>query len=131
MLRRRAVYWLVTINAVVGLAFGAILLLVPQPFVSLNGLGSDPATLVFARLYGAELCGFSVATWLVRTDVRPPRGIVLGHVVNESLTAIVIVLGALAGVGNALVWPLALAPAMFAVGYAILALERNRPNQPL
>jgi hypothetical protein len=89
----------------------------------------DPTGTALARLYGAELLGFNVATALARPGslVRP---IVLGHVVNESLTAIIFVDVAISGLGNALVWPLAVTAALFAIGFGILAIQPRRSSLP-
>ena len=106
---------------------GASLLIAPSLFLAIFGQAETPAVTVYARLYGAELLGFSVATWLVRN--ASPDGqlpIVYGHVVNESLMAIVIVAAAVSGVGNMLVWAIAVLPTAFAVAFAVAALRLSR-----
>ena len=81
-----------------------------------------------AQLYGAELVGFNVATWTYR---HPPfvRPIVIGHVVNESLTATVLVLGAIGGLGNAFVWLFAVVAATFAIGFGWLAIQPSGASE--
>lgn len=101
------------------------MLVVPGLFLSLLGLTTDPTGLTFVRLYGAELAGFNVATWLVRSSVPLSRPIVIGHVVNESLTAVIVALAAWSALGNAIVWLLAATAGAFALGYLALALSRR------
>ena len=110
-----------------GLAVGVALVVVPALFLGVLGIQIDSAGTALARLYGAELLGFNVATVLGRqgSAVRP---IVLGHVVNESLTAIIFVGAAISGLGNGLLWPLAGLAALFAVGFALVANQFRRAD---
>ena len=117
-----AVRWLITLNAAVGMASGVALLLVPGHFLSVVGLATDAAGLTFTRLYGAELAGFNVATWLVRSSVPPSRPIVLGHLVNESLTGLIVGAAAWSALGNPVAWLLAGTAGAFALGYLTIAL---------
>lgn len=111
---------LLTANAIAGLVSGVALLVVPGAFLSILGLELDTAGTAFARLYGAELLGFNVATWLSRNLVPPPSAIIRGHIANEGLTALVIALIAAAGLGNPLVWGVAAVAAAFAIGYLVV-----------
>lgn len=92
-------------------------------FLSTFGLQTDPVGLSFARLYGAELIGFNVATWLSRNASPPSMPIVRGHIANEGLTAVVAAIAAVTGLGNLLVWGLVALAALFAVGYAAIAMQ--------
>ena len=120
-----ALRWLLAVNALVGLAGGLALLLLPELFLSLLGLHSDQTGLVLARLYGAELVGFNVATWLARSLAAQP-GVVLGHVANESLTAAVLWIAIAGGAGGPLLWALAVVATAFAVGLWWAATRRTR-----
>jgi len=116
--------WFVIANAVVGFSAGLALIVVPSAFMSMLNIQIDAAGTAMARLYGAELVGFNIATWMSRR-VPVPRPIVLGHVANETLTAMAFAVAANSGVGNLLVWPLALAAGVFALGYAWIAVARR------
>jgi hypothetical protein len=118
--------WLLITNAAVGFFAGLALLVVPSAFMAVLNIQLDAAGTTMARLYGAELVGFNIATWMSRR-LPIPRPIVLGHVANESLTAIAFVVAAIGGLGNALLWPLALTAALFALGYSLVAITR-RPS---
>ena len=118
---------MLSVNAIVGMVSGVALLAAPALFLSLLGLATDQTGTTFARLYGAELAGFNVATWLVRSSLPPSRPIVFGHVVNESLTAGVVALAAWSALGNPLVWLLALTAGGFACAYLAVAFA-SRSN---
>ena len=118
---------LIMANAIVGFAAGLALLTLPGAFMSVLGQSTDAAGIAYARLYGAELLGFSLATWLARdASATAMRPIVYGHIVNESLTAVVVAAAAVAGTGNLLLWPLAALVAGFAVAYLIAAVRSRQ-----
>jgi len=118
---------LIVANATVGFVAGITLLTLPSLFMTVLGQSTDAAGIAYARLYGAELLGFSLATWLGR-DASPSavRPIVYGHIVNESVTALVVAAAAVAGLGNLLLWPLAALAAAFAVAYVIAAVDARK-----
>lgn len=119
---------LLTLNALIGLAVGVVLLLVPAAMMSVLGQSTDGTGTAYARLYGAELLGLNVATWFARNgsaDVWRP--VIYGHVVNESLTALVIAATALGGLGNLLLWGLVLVSGAFAVAFVLAALTVRGP----
>jgi len=118
----RGLRLLLTVDALVGLVAGLALLLVPDLFASLSGLSMAPTGILVARLYGGELAGFSLATWLARGGASPRGPIVLGHIVNESLTAIVVALGLLSGFGGPLLAALAATAAALAIVFWVTAL---------
>jgi hypothetical protein len=77
------VAWFIGLNAAVGLGAGIALLVLPDVFLTVLGVSTDPTGTLVARLFGADLLGFNVTTWLVR-DIRPvPRSVVVGHTANE------------------------------------------------
>ena len=118
--------WLIIANVVVGLTAGIGLLVQPTGLLSVLGLQTDPVGTAFARLYGAELIGFNIATWLLWNVSPPSRPVVLGHIANEGLTAVVAAGAAASGLGNLLVWGLAVLAATFAIGYAVVAWHETR-----
>jgi hypothetical protein len=111
-----------TLNALSGVAIGIALLALPGPFLDLLDIAVDRAGIALARLYGAGLVGFGLVTWLLRQARPVSFPVVAGHLANETLTALVLVTAAMEGLGNGLVVALAGLAALFAVGYARLAL---------
>jgi hypothetical protein len=115
------VSWFIGLNAVVGLGAGIALLILPDVFLTVFGVSTDRTGILVARLFGADLTGFNLATWLAR-DIRPiPRFLVLGHSANESLSALVFFVAAASGLGNAFVAAFGVIALAFAGGYALLA----------
>lgn len=125
MLGQDASRWLLSINAIVGGISGAGLVLVPAAFLGILGISPDASGEILARLYGAELLGFNVSTWIARQTTPAPPSIVWGHVVNESLTAVVLAMAAVGAMGNLLVSGFALASAAFAAAYVLLLRSRG------
>jgi hypothetical protein len=117
---------LVATNAVVGAGFGAVLLIAPTVLAKLLGLHLDPTAALMARLYGAELFGFGVTTWSARKSMPVPSGVVYGHIGNETLTAIALCAATANGLGNILLPILAIVPAIFSIGYLVLAIAAHR-----
>ncbi|MBA3687247.1 MAG: hypothetical protein H0W81_00180 [Chloroflexi bacterium] len=120
-----SVRFLLVLNAVFGLGAGVGLAVLPELFLSTLGLQTDQVGTAFARLYGAELIGFNIATWLTRNDWPPSTPIVRGHIANEGLTAVVAAAAGASGLGNLLVWGLAALAALFSLGYLTVALQRD------
>ena len=113
--------WFIGINAAVGLGAGIALLLLPDVFLTVLGVSTDRTGSLVARLFGADLIGFNLTTWLVR-DIRPiPRLLFLGQTVNESLSGIIFLAAAVQGVGNVLVPGFGILALAFAAGYGWLA----------
>ena len=113
------------VNALVGLAFGVVLVAAPSLLIQLYGIPGGVGAELFARLVGAELLGLNVPTWLAR---RNPEGegaalVVLGHAFSETFGFAVSLGAAIAHVGNAMVWSVVAIYAAFSAGslYFIVA----------
>jgi hypothetical protein len=113
---------LLTVDALIGLAAGTALLLLPDGFLSFAQVSLAPTGVVVARLYGAELLGFGIATWLVRNTSTRRSSIVLGHIVNESLTAVVIAIAVVSGIGGPGLAALAAIACLLAIGFWLATL---------
>jgi hypothetical protein len=111
-----------TLSALSGIGIGIALLALPGPTLDLLDIAVDRAGIALARLYGAGLVGFGLVTWLVRRARPVSFPVAAGHLANETLTALVLGTAAMEGLGNGLVVALAGLAALFAVGYARLAL---------
>jgi hypothetical protein len=109
---------LLTVNSLVGIAFGVALLAAPGLLLRLYGLPGDTTALLFARLVGAELLGINVPTWMARTSPGGPAAAfaVIGHALSETLGFGITLAAALAGFGNQMVWSVVAIYGLFAVG---------------
>jgi len=107
-----------SVNALVGLAFGVVLVAAPSVMLQLYGIPGGAGAVLFARLLGAELLGLNVPTWMVRTrpDGEGAAFAVVGHAFSETLGFAVSFGAAIAHVGNAMVWSVALIYALFSAG---------------
>jgi hypothetical protein len=59
---------LMIIKAIVCIAFGIPMVLIPAKLMSLYGLSLDSNGIVMARLYGGALFGNFILTWFCRND---------------------------------------------------------------
>ena len=116
------------VNAIVGMAFGAVLVAAPSLLFRMYGIPGGLGAELFARLVGAELLGLNVPTWLSRASAGEGRAFaVVGHAFSESLGFAVTLGAAVAHVGNALVWSVVLIYGAFAAGNIyFLATKRVR-----
>jgi len=94
-----------TIKAIVSLAFGIALALLPVVLMGLYGVTLDPAGAFMARLVGACLIGIGLICWLgksVADDAQ--RAITLALFIGDTVGFIVALVGQLSGLMNALGW---------------------------
>jgi hypothetical protein len=116
----RFVVRLLRVDAAVGLLFGTVLLATPGWLLDLFGFRADQDALVVARLYGAEVIGFSVATVLASAGRH--RGartaVAVGHLFSEGIGAVVAAIALASGLGNALGWIIVVLLAGFAALFA-------------
>ena len=123
---------LLAAGAVVGFAFGVALLLAPGLLLTVYGLATDSTGELLARLFGVELIGFNVATWVAReSDPRASgsaaRAVIRAHLVSETIGAVVSAFAAARGLGNFLFWSVVAVYALLAAGFlwAELALREH------
>ncbi len=111
--------WL-TIAAVVAAVFGLGFVLVTGPLMSIYGITLDKAGTLVAQLFGASLIGFAVLNWFARnvTDRGAQQAIVLGNLAGDAVGFVMILIGQLAGVANALGWSSVAVYLLLALGFA-------------
>ncbi len=111
--------WL-TIAAVVAVVFGLAFVLVTGPLLSFYGITLDKAGTLVAQLFGASLIGFAVLNWFARgvTDREARQAIVLGNLAADVVGFVMILIGQLAGVANALGWSSVAIYLLLALGFA-------------
>ena len=97
---------LLLVSAVLAATLGVGFVVATGPLVAIYGITLDKAGTVVAQLFGAALIGFAVLNWFARdiTDPQGRRAVVLGNLVGLAVGFVVILLGQLAGVANALGW---------------------------
>jgi hypothetical protein len=132
---REKLRMLLTVNALVGILFGLILLLVPDLLLRLYGMNTDAAGLLLARILGVEFIGYGILGWILRKAdpapaASPARAIVQAHLISEALGTVVTGWAALSGLGNSLLWSVVAVYGLMAVCFvwAEVALGGERPE---
>jgi hypothetical protein len=76
--------------------------------------------MLFAQLFGAAIIGFAILDWLARDVTDPParQAVVLANLVGDGVGFVVILLGQLAGIPNALGWTSVAIYLLLALGFA-------------
>ena len=97
---------LLVVAAAIAAIFGVALVVVPGPLLAIYAMTVDKTGTVVAQLFGSVLIGFAVLNWFARnvTDPEARRAVVLGNLAGTVVGFVVILLGQLAGVANALGW---------------------------
>jgi hypothetical protein len=111
---------LLIINAVVSLAYGIGLLLLPATLLELYGITPTPDVQLMAQLVGGPFVAIGLLTWFARNVVDPTaqRAIMLSLVISGAIGVIVTLLGTLSGVFNALGWSAVAIYLLLTLGYA-------------
>lgn len=93
------------IKAIVSLAFGIALVLLPVVLMGLYGVTLDPVGAFMARFVGACLIGIGLICWLGRSVADDgQRAITLALFIGDTVGSIVALVGQLSGLMNALGW---------------------------
>ena len=128
---------LAIVSALLALLFGLAALLVPAQFVALFGVELSEAGLLTTRLFGGHLVALGVLDWVARNDLRgggrqgAERGIVLANLLSPALSIVVVVVGILGGIVNALAWVNVALLALLVIGWIYLGLlERGTGGTP-
>jgi hypothetical protein len=118
---------LLTLNAVIAMAFGVAFVLIPAELVAGYGVTLTLGTAVVARLYGAALVGYGVMSWQVRAAAPSDalRAIVLAFFVAEALGFVLSLHAVLSGAVNALGWSTVAIYALFGTGFGMFAFGKS------
>ncbi len=120
---------LMIIKAVVCLALGLPILIVPTLFYSLFGITLEPGGAFAAREYGAALMGTLMITWFARnaapSEVR--WAICLGYCVYDAIGFVATLVVTLSGVANLLGWFPVVVYLFFTLGFGYFLLKTPQP----
>ncbi len=120
---------LMIIKAVVCLALGVPILILPTFMYSLFGITLGPGSAVAAREYGAALIGTLMITWFARnaqvSDIR--WAIALGYCVYDAIGFVVALVATLSGAMNLLGWSVVVLYLFFTLGFGYFALRKPQP----
>jgi hypothetical protein len=119
---------LLLVAAVIGVVFGLAFLLASGPFAAIYGITLDKAGMLLAQLFGAALIAFGVLNWFARnvTDPEGRRAVILGNLTGDVIGFVVILLGQLSGISNALGWSSVGIYLLLALGFAYFQFMQPR-----
>jgi hypothetical protein len=119
---------LLLVSALVSAAFGIAFVVVTGPLLSVYGVTTDKAGLLLAQLFGTALLGFAVLDWFAR-DVSDPdaqRAVVFANLTGDGIGFVVVLIGQLAGIANAVGWSTVAIYLAFALAFAYVGTIRPR-----
>ena len=119
---------LLMIAAVIAIVFGVGFVAVPASVLSIYGVTLDKAGTLIAQLFGAVLIGLAVLDWFARnvTDPEAQRAVVLANLVSDAVGFVVILIGQLAGVANALNWSTVVIYLLLTLGFAYVLVMKPK-----
>jgi len=119
---------LLVVAAVIGAVFGVGFVVATGPVTAIYGITLDKAGTVVAQLFGALLIGLAVLNWFARnvTDPEARQAVVFGNLVGDVLGFVVILLGQLAGIANALGWANVAIYLLLGLGFAYIQFMQPR-----
>ena len=111
------------LTAMIGMLISVAYLLIPRSFLGLYGVEPTSFGLYAARFFGGSTFSFSILIWLARDvhDERALRAIVTGLLVSFLIATILVLIGQLSAVLNALGWINCAVFALLLLGYAYFA----------
>jgi len=118
-----------TASAIVSVVYGLAALLVPNALASLFGVAIDTLAEYEGRLLGGAYLGYAFVNFLTRdtTDPLTRRAIATSNTVGWAIGLVVLTLGQLQGLSNAIAWTSVAVALVFTVLWAwTYAGERGR-----
>lgn len=119
---------LLVVAAADAVVFGVALVVASGPLLGLYGITLDEAGTLIAQLFGALLIGLGVLNWFARnvTDPEARQAVVFGNLAGNVLGFVVILIGQLAGIANALGWANVAIYLLLALGFAYVQFMHPR-----
>ena len=111
---------LLTLQAVVALAYGVCFVVLTRTVLSLHGITQGPGEVLLGRDTGVQLIAIGLLAWLARnvTDSDAKRAILIAFLVSDIIGLIVSILGTLSGAMNAVGWTAVVVYLFFVLAYA-------------
>jgi uncharacterized membrane protein YfcA len=119
---------LLVVAAVIAAVFGVGFVVASGPVLAIYGITLDKAGTLVAQLFGALLISLAVVNWLARdvTDPEAQRALVLGNLAGDAVGFVVILIGQLAGIANAVGWSSVAIYLLLALGFAYFQFMQPR-----
>lgn len=119
---------LLVVAAIIAAVFGVAFVIASGSLLALYGVTLDKAGTLVAQLFGALLIGMAVINWFARnvTDPDARQAVVFGNLAGDAVGFVVILLGQLAGITNALGWSSVAIYLLLALGFAYIQFMQPR-----
>ena len=119
---------LLAVAAVIGAVFGVGFVVASGPVLAIYGITLDKAGTLVAQLFGALLIGLATLNWFARNVTEPEarQAVVLGNLVGDVVGFVVILIGQLSGIANALGWSNVAIYLLLALGFAYVQFMQPR-----
>jgi len=119
---------LLVVAAAIGAIFGVAFVVASGPLLAIYGITLDKAGTLVAQLFGAALISLAVLNWLARnvTDPEARQAVVLGNLVGDVVGFVVILIGQLSGIANAVGWSNVAIYLLLALGFAYVQFMKPR-----
>jgi hypothetical protein len=123
---------LLMVAAAIAAVFGVGFVVASGPLLSIYGITLDKAGTLVAQLFGALLIGMAILNWFARnvTDPVARRAVVLGNLAGDVVGFVVILMGQLAGIANALGWSNVAIYLLLTLGFAYFQFMEPRSTSP-
>jgi hypothetical protein len=115
-------------QSIIWLVVALFLVLLPEPLLGFFGTSHTPFTATLARIFGSELTGLALVSWITRdtADPRKHNALLLSYFICNSLGFIVCLLGRRAGALTEAGWALVGLYLIYALLFAYLRFMRPR-----
>ena len=119
---------LLAVAAVIGAVFGVGFVVASGPVLAIYGITLDKAGTLVAQLFGALLIGLATLNWFARNVTEPEarQAVVLGNLVGDVVGFVVILIGQLSGIANAVGWSNVAIYLLLALGFAYVQFMQPR-----
>ena len=119
---------LLVVAAVIGAVFGIAFVVASGPLLSIYGITLDKAGTLVAQLFGGALIALAVINWFARnvTDPEARQAVIFGNLAGDVVGFVVILLGQLAGIANAVGWSSVAIYLLLALGFAYVQFMQPR-----
>ena len=106
----------------------ALLLFFPSEFLGLLGPRLSAFGLVVTRIFGAELMGFAIASWVTHAQQGCRTGLIWAYITCNTLGFLICLQGVLSGVMKPAAWILAGLYLWYAVLFAYFRLAPRKQD---
>lgn len=119
---------LLVVAAVIAAVYGLAFVVASGPLLAIYGVTLDKAGTLVAQLFGTALIGYAILNWLARnvTDPEARRAVVWTNLATDAIGFVVILLGQLAGIANALGWSSVAIYLLLALAFAYIQFMQPR-----